>query len=237
MKFKLIVVTSMMVFLAGAFPAIAGGCRLQTYAAAAPVYHAPTYQAPYVAPTYHANIVQLIPAIFVPAPSFSVGYSAPTPAAVQQQTTTTTTTAGNQALDKFDLMLAEIKAMRVEQREAFVAMGALKAVPKVVTPKDEQGGLTAEQKRDVEEAIAVFKKPYLDTGVSCQSCHSKGQPPEKSADFHMFDQAGNFQQISDDLAKSMARKISKERKCPGSPYALTGEDKAKAEKVLPKLPG
>lgn len=215
----------MLLFCAG--PALAQ-CVARSYSYA-PTY-APTYS------TYTPTATLVVPvATYVSVPFYAAVYVPP--ATVTTTTVAPAPTATAQQMPQNDMtlvmkeMLSELREMRKESRESFRAM-----MPQQQRQAaSNQARATNDEQAIADAAVAVLKKPLGMSGVSCATCHSVGVPSEKSADFFLFDTAGQLRNIGEALAQSMTRKISKERKCPGAPAALTGDDKATVLKALPPL--
>jgi hypothetical protein len=210
------------------FPCLSlGQCRT--------VYSTSYAASTYVAPTYYQTpaLVAVLPAIFVPTASYTVGVSA-VAAMPTAQAATMPKTDQIVSADVGMQMLAELKAMRAESKAANAEIRSmLGGKPMPIGPPKAAIDPVA------EAAIAVLKKPLADTNVSCATCH---RPGGKNGGLTFFDDQQNYvgmgkdDKEADEQALAMAKKVSAEKVCPKAPAALTGADKETVLKALPPLP-
>lgn len=191
--------------------------------------------------TYYQTpaLVAVIPAIFVPSASYTVGVSAAAYApATSTATVTTTKTDSIVATDVGLAMLAELKAMRAESRVANLEIKSMlggKQPPPAPAkmPAGPETLPTPKEKAAADAAIFVMKKGLAGTNVSCATCHN---PTGKNGGLVAFTADGEYAGMTDDQASAMAKKVSAEKVCPKAPGALTGADKATVLEALPPLP-
>lgn len=212
-------------------------CR--TYATS---YATTNYASTYVAPTYYQTaLVAVLPAIFVPSASYTVGVSAaPVVAAPTIEKTVTTSTSTTAISNDIAMqMLTELKAMRQESRASNMEIKNLlgRPMPKgdeqIPPPKSVPPGVSPKEKATADAAISVLQKPIGESNVSCATCHN---PSGKNGGLIVFNSKLEYTGLSEDEALAMAKKVTAERVCPRAPGALKGEDKETVLRALPPPP-
>jgi hypothetical protein len=224
-RLSIITILGLLILLAAIPSASADSCGTVRYA---PTYSTPSYVAPsYVTPTYNTALVAIIPAVFVPATSYTVGVSAP---AITTTAPLATVTAPAGSVDIQQQILAELKALRQDHNtlksEVMSIKKDIKAMQmdpqtelKTIAPK-----LDAKTQADVETAVGLLV-------THCGKCHEAKMAGAKGDGFVMLD-GNKLAQISERDAAKMSRLI-KSGKMPPAPASL---DQATRDSILKVLP-
>lgn len=247
------------------FPSFAYG---QSYVQCGTTYSSTPYysSSSYIAPTSYPlpALVAVIPAIFVPSASYTVGLSTPIAVSPVVSSVASITTQVASATTSSSDILAEIRAeirsefKQLREDNKMYASSQTAVLQEMVNQLKHMNGNKPSTTSNTDTTSKPIIKSATDTSdiskdevlksisvlkTNCSQCHSTGVDETKSAGFTMFDKGeiklckdGNCdERTSESLAYSMARKITKDRKCPGASTVLVGEDKALVLRTLPAV--